>query len=106
MTEWKLDEYIEQQRKDPAFDEVWKEGEGEYQAQRALVQARIDAGISQRELSRLSGVPQKTISLIETADTNTTVETLGKLAHGLGKMLTIRFDDPEPAVVSTGRYNR
>ncbi len=92
-----LHEYIDEQMGDPSFRRAWQDGEGEYQAQRALIEARAASGMSQRELSRASGVPQKTISLIETADTNTTVETLGKLAHGMGKVLSIRFDDPVAA---------
>lgn len=80
--------------KDLEFAEVWREGEGEYQAMRALVLARTDAGLTQRELSEAAGVPQKTISLIETADTNTMVRTLAKLARGMGKVLTISFDEP------------
>lgn len=93
MAEWSLDGYIATQLRDPEFREAWMDGEGEYQAQRALIEARAASGLSQRELSRRSGVPQKTISLIETADTNTTVETLGKLARGMGKVLAIRFED-------------
>lgn len=89
-----LDEYIKKQMKDPEFAEAWHEGEGEYQAMRALVLARTEAGLTQRELSEAAGVPQKTISLIETADTNTTVATLAKLARGMGKVLTISFDEP------------
>lgn len=89
-----LDDYIARQMEDPEFAEAWREGEGEYQAMRALVLARTEAGLSQRELSEVAGVPQKTISLIETADTNTTVATLAKLARGMGKVLTISFDEP------------
>lgn len=89
-----LDDYIARQMEDPEFAEAWREGEGEYQAMRALVLARTEAGLSQRELSEVAGVPQKTISLIETADTNTTVATLAKLALGMGKVLTISFDEP------------
>ena len=88
-----LDEHIARQLKDPEFARAWAEGEGEYQAQRALIQARIDAGMSQRDLSRATGVPQKTISLIETGDTNPTVRTLDKLAEVMGKTLTISFVD-------------
>lgn len=95
MATWTLNNYIETQLQDPNFKNIWVEGEGEYQAQCALIEARSQAGLSQRELSRLSGVPQKTISLIESADTNTTVETLNKLAGSMGKILTIRFEDPD-----------
>lgn len=86
-----LNEYIERQLENPEFADAWREGE--YQAMRALVLARIESGLSQRELSDRAGVPQKTISLIETADTNTTVRTLSKLAQGMGKVLRISFED-------------
>ncbi|MBS5449918.1 MAG: helix-turn-helix transcriptional regulator [Coriobacteriia bacterium] len=92
-----LDDYVARQLQDPEFSAVWREGEGEYQAMRALVRAREEAGLSQRGLSELSGVPQKTISLIESAGTNTTVETLAKLARGMGRVLTIRFEPPSEA---------
>ena len=88
-----LHEYIERQLENPEFAEAWRDGEGEYQAMRALVLARAESGLSQRELSDRAGVPQKTISLIETADTNTTVRTLSKLAQGMGKVLRISFED-------------
>ncbi len=90
-----LKEFIAEQQKDPEFARAWAEGEGEYQAQRALIRARIDAGMSQRELSQATGVPQKTISLIETGDTNPTVRTLNKLAMGMGKVLKISIEDQE-----------
>lgn len=88
-----LNAYIEEQLKDPSFASAWREGEGEYQAMRALVKARAASGLSQRELSEAAGVPKKTISLIETANTNPTVETLSKLAFGMNKRLVIDFCD-------------
>lgn len=93
MQTWKLDEYIDKQLKEPEFARAWREGEAEYQVQRALVSARQSSGMSQRELSRASGVPQKTISLIESGS-NTTIETLGKLAEGMGRVLVIAFAEP------------
>lgn len=89
-----FDAYLEEQLRDPQFAAMWEAGEGEYQAMRALVLARGESGLSQRELSEASGVPQKTISLIETGDTNTTVATLARLAHGMGRVLRISFDEP------------
>ncbi len=84
-----LKEFIAEQQKDPEFARAWAEGEGAYQAQRALIRARIDAGMSQRELSQATGVP------IETGDTNPTVRTLNKLAMGMGKVLKISIEDQE-----------
>ncbi|HDR4557476.1 XRE family transcriptional regulator [Bacillus thuringiensis] len=49
-----------------------------------LMAARDRKGISQRELSRLSGVPQKTISRIENGIDIPKIPTLIKLANILG----------------------
>lgn len=49
-----------------------------------LMAARDRKGISQRELSRLSGVPQKTISRIENGMDIPKIPTLLKLANVLG----------------------
>ena len=45
-----LNDYIDQQLKDPEFAEAWLEGEGEYQAWRALEHAQADGKSSQCEL--------------------------------------------------------
>lgn len=90
---WAFEEYKAQQLENSEFAKVWEDGESEFQIQRALIKARLDAGLSQRDLSKVSGVPQKTISLIESGG-NTTFSTLGKLARALGKVVTVRFEDP------------
>lgn len=50
---------------------------------------REDKGMSQRQLSELSGVPQKTISRIENGIDVPKIDTLAKLAKALG--YTIEF---------------
>ncbi|WP_137743319.1 helix-turn-helix domain-containing protein [Robertmurraya siralis] len=57
-----------------------------------LLAARQRKEISQRELSRMTGVAQKTISRIESGIDVPTIETLGKLAHALGMKITIVED--------------
>ena len=47
--------------------------------------ARNDLGISQLDLSEMSGVPQKTISRIETGESIPNFKTIIKLAKSLGK---------------------
>lgn len=54
-----------------------------------LLAARDRKGISQRELSRLSGVPQKTISRIENGMDIPKIPTLLKLANVLGLELSL-----------------
>jgi DNA-binding XRE family transcriptional regulator len=87
----KYRDFLNERLKNPEFREVWNLGEGEYQAMRAVVLARDRAGITQKELSVLSQIPQKTISAIETGKTNPKVSTLAKIASSLGKELRIDF---------------
>lgn len=58
---------------------------------RALREARKRAGLSQLDLAQCTGIPQPTISRIERAATNPTVETLAQLAQGLGCHLRVEF---------------
>ncbi|PGF05096.1 helix-turn-helix domain-containing protein [Bacillus toyonensis] len=49
-----------------------------------LMAERVKRGLSQRELSKLSGVAQKTISRIESGEDIPSIETIVKLAKHLG----------------------
>ena len=53
--------------------------------------AREQTGLSQLELAQRTGIPQPTISRIERAATNPTVETLAQLARGLGCELRVEL---------------
>ena len=60
-----------------------------------LMAVRTRKEMSQRELSRLSGVPQKTISRIESGlEPSPKIETLGKLASAL-KMRIVLVEDSD-----------
>jgi transcriptional regulator with XRE-family HTH domain len=54
-------------------------------ARTTLLEARLAAGISQRELARRSGVPQAAISRIERGSVSPRVETLDRLLRSCGK---------------------
>lgn len=51
--------------------------------------ARAEAGLTQTELSRLSGVGLNTISLVERAERDVRVSTLLQLAAALGQRLDL-----------------
>ena len=57
----------------------------------ALISARQEAGMSQQELSRATGVTQADISKIENGKGNPSVRTLQRLAAALNKTLRIEF---------------
>ena len=54
-------------------------------ARTILLEARLGATISQRELARRSGVPQAAISRIERGSVSPRVETLDRLLRSCGK---------------------
>ena len=59
------------------------------QARSTLVEARRGAGLSQRELSRRSGVPQAAISRIEHGLVSPRTETIDRLLRACGKDLEL-----------------
>lgn len=60
-----------------------------------IIKARNDLGITQKELALKAGLTQANVSKIEKGISHPTIETLLKLANGLGKRLVIRIEDPE-----------
>ena len=54
-------------------------------ARSIVLEARLGAGLSQRELARRSGVPQASISRIERALVSPRTETLDRLLRACGK---------------------
>ncbi len=69
-----------------------------------MIQSRRDGKLSQRELAKLSGVPQSEISRIETGASNPTYATITALLRPLGKRVQL-VDDGSIRVrrVATGR---
>jgi DNA-binding XRE family transcriptional regulator len=57
-----------------------------------MIQSRRDGKLSQRELAKLSGVPQSEISRIETGASNPTYATITALLRPLGKRVQLVDD--------------
>ncbi len=64
---------------------------------RAVASVRALAGISQKELSSLTGIDQSDISKIERGTANPSVSTLERIAAALGGRLTIQIEIPASA---------
>src|SRR5271169_6586495 len=58
-----------------------------------LIESRREGKLSQRDLAKLSGVPQSEISRIETGAGNPTYATIAALLRPLGKRLQLVDDD-------------
>lgn len=65
--------------------------EPEFQIIKAMMKARNEKGITQKELSSITGITQADISKLENGTANPSIKTLQRLANALGKNLIIQF---------------
>ena len=86
-----FDEYFNWQMQDPEFRKSWEEFQPEFQVMLAMADARSKCDITQKQLSKLSGIDQSEISKIENGERNPSVKLLGRLANAMGMELKIQF---------------
>lgn len=91
MKDITLNDYLQEQLKDPKFKKEWEKSETAYQVTRELIRARIEGKISQRELARKSKTTQAVISRIENMSVSPSIGLLERIADSLGKKLEIKF---------------
>lgn len=84
-------EFLNEKLKDPEFRKEWDELEPEYQLIKAMLHARDEQNISQRQLSDITGITQADISKMESGEANPTLQTIKKIAQGLGMKLELVF---------------
>ncbi len=87
-----LQRYLEEQMQNSEFKAEHDATQTEFEVMQALIAARIQANMTQAELSERSGVRQSNISRIENGMCLPTLDTLKALADGLNKKLVIRFE--------------
>lgn len=90
----KFDDYLEKRFQDPELRSNFEAESLRLESAVALLKAREDAGLTQRELAKRVDVPQSTIARIERGN-NTSVDTLSKIANALGKKLKVEFVNME-----------
>ena len=83
--------YLAQQMEDPAFAAEYEAQRTEYEAIRAVIAARLACNMTQKELAEKTGIRQSNISRIENGSASPTIDTLARIAAGLGKQLKIDF---------------
>ncbi|MBQ9720006.1 MAG: helix-turn-helix transcriptional regulator [Oscillospiraceae bacterium] len=86
-----LQDYLREQMKDPEFAVDYAKLRPEYEAIRAVIRARLESRMTQKELAEKTGIRQSNISRIENGTSSPTVDTLARLAAGMGKVLKIEF---------------
>ena len=84
-------ETLNEQLQDPIFKKEYDELEPEFQIIRAIIDARKEMGLTQKQLSELTGITQADISKIENGNANPSLKTLQRLASAMDKKLKISF---------------
>lgn len=84
-------ETLNEQLKDSAFKAEWDASEAEYQIIKSMLEARHRKDITQKQLSEITGIAQADISRIENGNANPSIQTLVRLAEGMGMRLKIEF---------------
>lgn len=86
-----FDRYLEKQLEDPGFKAEYEALEPEFAIVQAIINARKLRGITQKELSELTGIAQGDISKMENGNANPSIKTLKRLASAMGMSLKIEF---------------
>ena len=87
----KFDDYLAEQLKDPEFKAGYDALEPEFSLIKALMDARLEKGLTQKELAEMTGISQGDISRIERGTANPSIKTIQRLATSLDKKVQILF---------------
>lgn len=86
-----FEEYVAEKLKDPEFKAEFDALEPEYAIIQAMIDARKESGLTQKELSEKTGINQADISKLERGNANPSLITLKRLAVGMGCTLKVEF---------------
>lgn len=82
---------LQEELKDPEFKKEWDDMQPEMDVIRAMIDARIEQDLTQKELAKRTGIDQADISKLENGTRNPSLKLLKRLAHGMGMQLKIEF---------------
>ena len=89
MSEWK--DFLNEQLKDVELRSEWYALEPEFAIIQAMIDARKNAGLTQKQLSERTGIAQADISKMENGDANPSLKTLKRLATAMNTTLRVEF---------------
>jgi len=89
MSEW--DKFVEAQLQDPEVRAEYDALEPEFAIIQAIIDARKNTGLTQKQLSERTGIAQGDISRLENGNANPSLSTLKRLATAMDMTLRIEF---------------
>ena len=92
MTKFK--DFLKEQLQDENLKKEYDALEPEFSIIQAMINARKDSGMTQKELSEKTGINQADISKLENGTANPSLRTLRRLADGMGMVLKLEIVRP------------
>lgn len=90
-----FDKILQAELDNPAVKDEYEKLEPTYQIIQAMLDARKEYNLTQKDLAKITGIGQADISRIEHGNANPSINTLYRLAKGLGMRLRVTFEkDP------------
>ena len=86
-----FNDFLNEQMKDPEFKAEWDALDPEFSVIEAMLKARKESGLTQKQLSERTGIAQTDISKLERGNANPSLRTLQRLAAGMGMIVKIEF---------------
>ena len=86
-----FNEFLEEKLKNPDFRTDYDALEPEFSIIQAIIDARKDSGLTQKQLSDITGITQGDISKLENGNANPSLKTLQRLATGMGMKVKVEF---------------
>ena len=83
--------YLDKRMKNDNFRKEYEALAPEAEIVRAIIDARKKENITQKELAKRTGIAQSDISKLENGSGNPSIQTLQRLADGLGMEVKIKF---------------
>ena len=83
--------YLNRQLQRPSFKAEWDTLQPELTIAQAMIDARKESGLTQKQLSEGTGIAQADISKLERGNANPSLRTLQRLAAGMGMNIRIEF---------------
>ncbi len=87
----KFDDFLKEKKQDIEFKTEYDLLEPEFAVIQAIIKARKDNKLTQKQFAVRTGIAQADISKLENGNANPSIKTLQRLANGMGMKLRLEF---------------
>ncbi len=86
-----FDSYLAEKLENPELKKEYDALEPEFAIIQAMIDARKESGLTQKQLADKTGITQADISRLESGSANPSLRTLQRLAAGMGMRVRLEF---------------